>query len=452
MNNSNRNVGCSFGLIVIAGLLASCGKSSSFGSSGSGVLNPSAGVNMAGTNAMYVAPGGTSVSKAGKILNRMKSNLSMTAFAQFDSSNALYAVSASGTLAPINITSGSANVSGIINSPNFTILQTSNIKDSSGLSCGLVLIRNSDSDLFCVNANVSFFSDFYKAVQTDSTGNYLVYQDVNGNLNRLNLTNPANIIETQIAQASSSSYIQGFAVNAAGDTLANFIAWDSTINGFNIEKATLVLYPLSGSSSTIVSNKEVGTITSNVAANDNNFYYTTSPSTCGSAYCKLVKSGSNFTAQAAGFTFPMCMPGENCNLTWVGSTMVVMAPPGAGLNWFFTSAGSITVSGAGVIGSVHQIDSIAGANGVVVLKAENTTGQNALYAYNIAGNSFTTLLTFGSYSISSFSMDSIGNTTVSGTRASDGAIVMGTIAAGTATLTIVSQSLSAPVVQVANLH
>jgi hypothetical protein len=58
----------------------------------------------------------------------------------------------------------------------------------------------------------------------------------------------------------------------------------------------------------------------------------------------------------------------------------------------------------------------------------------------------------GNFAISSFSVDSSDNVTVSATRASDGAIIMASILAGTTIVDVASSSLSATVAQIVNVH
>ena len=76
-------------------------------------------------------------------------------------------------------------------------------------------------------------------------------------------------------------------------------------------------------------------------------------------------------------------------------------------------------------GEYPQINKIVGsAAGYIIVEGQNASAQTGLYAYNITGESFSTLMTPGDYAISAFDVDATGNVTVSATRASDGAIIL----------------------------
>ena len=70
------------------------------------------------------------------------------------------------------------------------------------------------------------------------------------------------------------------------------------------------------------------------------------------------------------------------------------------------------------------------------------SGNGGIYRYTVgSGTTFTEVLHPGDYTVTSMVVSTTGDTTFYGQRASDGAKILGNIAAGTQTVTVVSSGL-----------
>lgn len=416
-------------LATLAVLVVGCAKKT--GDSGAGTLLPN--VNLSSANAMFVAPSGAKV-------------MAMSQPGAMAASGSLFSMDGSGHASPVALTATSAESSNnVVSAPNFVAIATSNVVDSKGKACGVVLIEKGNGNTHCVLGGIASFTDFYKPLQADGTSTYIYFLDGNKNLQRFNSSDP-NLATTQVA-----SNVVAFSVDSDGDALVDY--W----SGNDVTTNVLEIIPVSGAAQVITTN-EVGSITTiNGSGASNTFYYASSPADCGSAYCELVKSGGSFSKQVAGFTIPMCLPGESCSFTWVGTTLVEATTPTAGVYWFFTSSGQVNMVSGGVAASnisgtlPNKIDRLTGANGTVAIQAEDSSGKTGLYRFNLGTGIFDTLMTAGDYQISTFDVDSSGNTTVSAKRTADGANVVATVAAGSSTVSVGS-TVSQVATSMATLH
>jgi hypothetical protein len=433
--------------------------------------------NFANINALFLAPSGTTVSLFDRFINRSKSLLfDKSAFANLSSgSDALYYIGTDNSLKEIDLTvGGNEHSKSIIDTPKFVLLQTTGIIDKTGKACGLVAISKSNSKTYCIGDILTFFTDFYKAVQTDSSGNILYYQDNFANLIKLDMTNPSDPIRTVL-----DSQIVGFAVNPLGDVLVGVTAGTDY---YGNPGKTLRIH-LGGNQSH--QDLLVASILATIEAlpGTNNFYFggasVNDYSCSGSACNKVVKSGSSYSLQYdSSIVLPTCLAEAGCSAVYTGNTIAMAAAPAKGvnsntpgLNWFFTTSGTVlmdknascpggqsciswTGTLTGQVGSsfnlVDHINRIAGANSVVLILAADKVG-TGLYRFNITTSIMETLMAPGDYAISAFDVDSDGNTTVSATRNSDKANVIATVAAGSTTIGITSSALSSPADQIATV-
>lgn len=393
-----------------------CSKSGSSGGSTPGHLVQNINFNLSQTNSMYVAPvPGTSQGVESESAN-----------------GGLFAMNNSaGTVDRITLTAEQTESSQtVFNTPNFLALQVSNVVDANGTICLSVIVAKATGQTYCLTDGISANTDFYKSVQTDSTGTLMFYLDESQNLVELNTTS--------WGQQTIAGGVHGFTIDANGDALVDI--W----TGDTVSTNLLYFYPIGGGSQ-LVSTKEVGSLaTIDGPGASNTFYYASSPADCGSAYCELVISGGTFAKQVAGITIPICLSGEGCSFAWAGTTMVESTTPTQNLNWFFTSTAQIDMVPSGtpannITGATPtEIMSVAAATGAVMIHALSSTGLHGMYRYNTGTGIFDTVMTAGAYTVSSFDINSNGDVTISATRTSDGANVMATVASGTTTVNVVT--------------
>jgi hypothetical protein len=458
--------------LLVALMLTGCSGAGTFGGgsgSGSSTLAKTTNINYSQAKALYIAPQSTTVSSLDLFFTRMKTSLfDLTAFADNTdvSQDGLFMYITNPetqitSLEPVTLTTaGSADVLGVYDTLNYTLMRTVSVYDENGVECGLIAISKSDSTTTCLYDTLTNSGPTLNAFyQTDSTGNHIFFvnKDV---LIHLDMTNPENPVQTVVTTiaAPTPQGIQ-FAVNPAGDIAVEV---DS---GYNGGQGPMSIIPLGGSAQAI-GTAQFGTMLS--IPGTNNFFFDNSDdnnSICGSEFCVATKSGNSFSVAAVGFVMPECLSGEACASVNVGTTMVMADAPQAGLSWFFTSSGTVRMYTAGSCpggqtcistnwsgNNVDKIVGIQGGNGNVFVETNDYSGNTGLYSYNVTGATFTTLVSPGSYAISTYTVDNSGNVTFSGTRESDGAIVMATIAAGSSTVVIQSDTLSATVTQISAIN
>jgi hypothetical protein len=134
------------------------------------------------------------------------------------SHNSLLLLGADGRLEPVGLTpAGSGDPQALIDTPLFVLVTTSDV-DHKGQHCASVLIRKSDSAMFCVPiAPASPRLNNADRVQWGSTGEVVAIDDGRG-LYRLELGSEAVTLTTL---PLGGAELVNFAVNAADDVLVN---------------------------------------------------------------------------------------------------------------------------------------------------------------------------------------------------------------------------------------
>jgi len=142
------------------------------------------------------------------------------------SDNTLLAIDSSGELIPVAVsTSEEESVLSVRDTLKYVVLEYEGVRWQ-GRKCPVVLLRKSDSALFCVETALTRMTNtetpLAPLVQTDSSGDllFLVTDGVgSGGLTKLDMTDAAVPTQTELFKSSDEEGIWRMLVNSRGDAL-----------------------------------------------------------------------------------------------------------------------------------------------------------------------------------------------------------------------------------------
>lgn len=320
-----------------------------------------------------------------------------------------------------------------------------------GTFCDLIGVRKADGAMYCipgVGRAGGWKNDYWNMIQSDASGQ-IVWVDNPGTLSRLDLTNPDAPTLTQPLSGGGGPFDGPQAVNADGDDLI------STRNG-DPHAFTRVLK--SGGGFIDVAARSMNCVSVAVAADPRDFYFldNVGPHTTDNEWVQLVKSSSGYTrTKLASATWADCSAGLVRTSQHFFLSGVLEPLPGGGTSkesnqiLVFAGATPKILSVAAFAGS--RITRIAGYEQALFVLGTDTTGASGIVKYEIAGGAFTTLLAPGDYNVSTMDVSPGGDLTFYGQRASDGAFILGNVAAGSTTPSVIATGFPT-VTQIARIN
>jgi hypothetical protein len=374
----------------------------------------------------------------------------------------LYALNADGTMTETTVTTGTSTTASplqIDDTPKFTFFEYEGV-EYDGTPCFFVAARKSDAALFCVDVEPQGATNL---IATDATGNLVFVYGTAGaeaqagpastnTLVQLDFTDPANPVQSVFIDGLTNG-APVYVVNAEGDVACY-------VPGVVTDTVALRVYKHGGGYSDIAALViPEGCLAAGLAADPNDFYYTNADSTNGPPGASLFQ----ITA-ASGFAGPGTLLYDEGSQGILGTGLIGGAN-GSPCSSYAVAGGSLyAAAGGGIVELVPSdggnpsfipvsstfsagLNFIYGFDGGIVGLGTATSGSTGLDVYGLSGTP-TALVPTGLYDITTASVSSAGETTFGGTRASDGAQIVGTIPAGSTTVNIVTQFLSSAPTQI----
>ncbi len=418
-------------LLAASGLtVLTCGKSGG-NSGGSGTA-----LNLTGVSQLILAPGGLSKSAA------------LTAPA-----NSVYAVDQSGNISTTKIAeavSGAsdnpASTSLMFNSPRYVFFQYDGLyQPINGLGnskqCVLVGVRKSDGKLACISSsprcdanNVCNVYVYKSQVKVNPSGDMLFMVLGDGGLNKVDLSNPENPLETSVFTHASLGDASVPIVNASNDIMVTI---NTQSGGAGV---TTKIFSSNGQTYTIPGSDQINHISCSFSGNGDsgsNFYYVyLDQSSTKFSYILMARNTDGTFTSRTLYTENVGtgVLGANC------TNIVYQGPRIFGLNSF--NPGNPSFPGNSVLmeyptssGSIshYALDSAfpvktdlqAFSGGLVILGTTSDGKKSGIEVFDTTTNVVTTVLPPSQFFIKSMSVSSNGDISFVGVRLTDNANALG---------------------------
>jgi hypothetical protein len=457
-------------IVAFITVLSACGGGGGGGSAGS-VSSQSASdsMSLSGADALMVAPTGLATSQ----LTKLKTILQDTVYAVLgikkviaqstSTTNQVYAIDPNGNITPSNVadlisgvSNNPATVNFALDSPKYIIFGYNNLYQpragGTRKQCVLVGVRKTDGKFACISAsprcdssNTCNVSAYGSQIKTDPSGNMLFVVLGDGGLEKVDLTDPANPIETSIFTHNNLGDASFPIVNANGDVF-------TSINLGSTQTLTRRVYMASGGFYEIPDSSNLNDISCAFvggANNSSNFFFIQPKSADDKVYYnKLTRNNDGTFTSTTLFNQPLT--GNNASVLAAGcSTVVSNGNRMFGINWFnpqnptapsnsllieYPSSGS-NVTKYNLDASFPVTKDLQSHDDGLVIMGTNLSGTTSgIQRFDLATNTLTTVLQAGSYLINAMTVSSNGDIKFTGTRVSDGANVIATLPKTTATI------------------
>ncbi len=341
------------------------------------------------------------------------------------SSSELYALNEDGSLTIVTVTQGGSSSStatplAVYDTKTYVLMAYVGVQHGSEV-CNWVAAGKADGALYCVTAandgpdqSAQQSVQYGSPVQADATGNLVWITGSDGSVTLLDLTDPSAATEVTPTGTPALS----MAVNASGDALVT--------GGAAGSQYAKVLFPAGGFFD--VDTALEACLVSGASGDPADFYYTTA-----STVVKLAPaSATAFTVTTLG-----SIPTFSCSagVAKVGSQLFMTGDPDASeTNLLLVVADDAPTTLA--VDALATLTQVAGCDASLFILGTDASGNGGLVRYDVADSAFTTLVAPGAYALSTMAVSPGCEVTFYGQRAADGAYVLGTIAAGTGTVTV----------------
>ena len=299
------------------------------------------------------------------------------------------------------------------------------------LSCGGVILRKSDGALFClptVNGNDLSMS----RVETDGADGLFLTEVTGtpGAITRVDMSGATPSLTTIVDSGASD-----FHVNSDGDTLVSL--------GNSATKALRVVKQNGGLQNLLADTSVVQW----VAPSGHDFWYLGHSSGTTPAFPVSLATRQSDGSFVVGAQGTIAQPLSSGTL----NVALVTANVAYGFFGGQPSANNylLELNGAGqgtmhTVGALSAIVDARGQGNSIFVQGTDAAGNGGIVRVDLPGFTQTTILTPGDFTLSAIALSKTGELTFAGLRNSDGAHVVGNVAAGASTYTILSAS--APVV------
>lgn len=430
-----KNINCSklnlSSSLLIVLIFCSCGG----GSNGGGGAAPTAATTTTGMRSSIDVP----VSSTKGFVIATDSSVSKSYNPKDSSLPKLFALTATNRIQRIHLDSDDAyQVQNITDTSSFAFFTVTGVT-SNGVTCSTVAMQKSSGSLFCIPLKFGICNagGGNPVVQKLSTGD-IFYASTSQAIQKIDLSNPAKAVTQAVVNIPSENCVNSFSLNPNGD----LFVWNAGTTGY------LQIYKADGSIQNITSYDNQSYAYLTVGPNGSNDFYAVYQSTnSGAILVKIAYSSGSFT------TTTLETAGVIGNL--LGCGIGASAIIGDKIYLIDGCSASTIYKATSVVGSsvrltpapLTLVKTIAGYGAYVLVLGTDVSGNGGIVRYDTIANSFTTLLTPGSYTISKMTVSSAGLIGFSGVRNSDAANVIGSIdTAGNVTVT--SSSVSSPVTQI----
>ena len=449
--------------VVSSGLiLFACGGSG--GGSGSGSGSSATTIDLTGVKQLMLAPGGLSEA------------VSLTASALTASANSVYAVDQSGKITTAKIadlvsgvSNSSASSSLMFNSPQYVFFQYDGLNQpinggANSKQCVLVGVRKSDGKLACISSsprcdsnNVCNVEVYKSQVKMNPSGDMLFLVLGDGGLNKVDLSDPTNPVETSVFTHSSLGDASVPIVNASNDVM---VAVNTQSGGISTK-----IFGANGQTYTIPGSDLVNHITCSFSGNGDtgsNFYYVyLNQASTQFSYIKMARNQDGSFTSSTTYT-------ENVGAGVLGANCTNVVSHGTrifGLNYY--NPGNPSFPGNSVLmeyptstGSIlhYTLDTAfpvktslqAYSGGLVILGTTADGTKSGIEVFNPTTTAVTTVLPASQFSIKSMTVASNGDISFVGVRLSDNVNVLGKIPASVSNVS--QSSLAVPPISIVALN
>jgi hypothetical protein len=374
--------------------------------------------------------------------------------------NDLFALNADGSLTVVSVvedgdggsstSTSTAHPLAIYDTVKYTLFRYENVRFQ-GNACMTVAARKSDAALFCINAWVDENSPdgiYFNAADSDAGGDQVYLFNGRDGIFQLDFANTPATLST-IFDGKTDGKPVAMAVNADGDLLLSFMTSDSGPKQARLYKAAGGQVNVSGT--------EIGCLTEGLDGDAANFYYTAANPNATAKVQKRTKATdfaetTYYDDSAGTIGIPGCF-GANVMVKRNGIIYVTKKATVSGgpFNYFVELVNGATPIRHDVPG-VQSLKGIFGYDGGLVLHATYANGDDSLIRFEVPSLNQTTILAPGAYSITKVGVSPSGEVTFGGRDLSNNARILGNIAAGTSTVTVVPQDFAGDVQQIQRIN
>ena len=451
----------------ISGLLA-CGGSGGTADSTNPTQVPNnasgstiaSGIDVTNIHQLMVAPPDISSSvlaSIGKSINSLLYAIAgiRDAFAQTSQVSKVYALDANGNIQSLKISelvsrqSLAASSNWVIDTPQYAIMNFDSLfrptsDGKSSKQCVLLGVRKSDGKFACISTNprcgpgsICDPNKYLSQLKTNSTGDVLYIVLGDGGLAKVDIKDPANVIETTLFTQSLGGANYPVA-NRSSDVF-------TSINILNSSDIATKIFGSDGALLYTVPDPLITCAFAGGAGNEDNFFYIAGNHLTGHTLYKLTKNANNTFSRAEILTQNSNYDGLALNST--GCTAVAMN----GERVFAISADPSFLNNPNLSGNVlfeilnpaiaptqytlssrfnYATDLRSYKDGLAVLGLNTTTDTHGIQRIDLTTSppTITTVLETGTYKITSMSVSSTGDISMLGVRKSDGLNVVSTFA------------------------
>ena len=340
----------------------------------------------------------------------------------------------------------------VFDTRNFVLIGFNHV-EYQGSSCGMVAARKSDSALFCIPVLAPNGPETYlPTVDSDATGQYIAVLS-RESLYVLDFASGSGPAQSTLIDNGTDGSASLFVMSSRGDVLA-------TVRPQMMGSGFARIYRRSGGFSN--HGDATGSYTSGIGDDAANFYYVVNIAGGGAGYYlhKLTFNGATYDDSvifddSAGIVGLATLRSENASLVKSGGIIYqarIKGGSGAGAWNYFVELVNGGTPVRHTATTITTIEKLHAFNSGLVIVGLDPIGNSMLVRWLPAGDSYTTVLAPGEYSISKTSVAAAGEITFAGRRLADNARIVGTIAAGTSTVTVVPQTFVGDVIQVKRIN
>lgn len=412
---------------ILAGtmLLIGCGKGNG-GSSGPPLLKPNIGVDLSHVVGFAISAPGTGARRI--VPEQSDGGATMT--------RTLYAIDDKGNLVVTTVTNFGTDMStsttssevplGVWNTTKYVLFAYSGVMTAGSppVVCPGVLLRKSDGALFCYRQSL----EASQAIVHDGGAGDVVYVVTNAGLVRIDVADTPRV----------TTLLDSMTAGEAPSTLSVNVDADAFAAVSRPMMPGLRIYKQGGGL------QNVGTDTEECQwTQDHDFYYAvTSTAVTGGGFQVIQlarQTNGSFMAMPQTPVGPQTSGMYGCH--------IALLTPGHAYGWWplvnAGTTGSIMelVGNAGAMHAVPGVASIVDAKGFgssIFVWGRDAAGNGTVVRVDVPAFTATTLVPAGDFTLTAMSLSATGEVTFAATRNSDLAHVIGNVAAGASTYTIVS--------------